>query len=232
MQERNFPSRFLNRSLGFGSRQHNDGSGLPMQITSWRFLFRLNFYNKGQTFFFVSNCLQGIELTQADLSARDLLEGHWENITESNPCVSEPGKVVPTLTICLWGHTVSLSAPLSQYGVHSSSSLWTSRISSLIQSCGPNVACCLNPGLTEPHKSGTCSSLPGILVPTSWERESGDPSGGQQWPRMGLIGLPPAYSRSSETVVLREGPLAMEALWRCELHCHSGPQWYPVVKAV
>ena len=178
MQERNFASCFLNRSLGFGSRQHNDGSGLPMQITSWRFLFRLNFYNKGQTFFFVSNCLQGIELTQADLSARDLLEGHWENITESDPCVPEPGKEVPTLTICLWGHTVSLSAPLSQYGVHSSSSLWTSRISSLIQSRGPNVACCLNPGLTEPHKSGTCSF-------TAWNPSSNFLGEGIWWPQWG-----------------------------------------------
>ena len=118
-----------------------------------KILFRLNFYNKGQAFFFVKNCLQGIELTQANLSARDLLEGCWENITESNPCVLEPGKEVPTLTICLWGRTVSLSAPLSQYRVHSSSSLWTNRISSLIQSRGPDVACCLNTGLTESHKS-------------------------------------------------------------------------------
>lgn len=80
--------------------------------------------------------------------------------------------------------------------------------------------CCLNPGLTESHKSCACSSIPRILVPTSWERESGDPSGGQQWPRMGLVGLPPANSRSSKTV-LREGLLAMEALWRCEVHLQS-----------
>lgn len=112
MQERNFASGFLNRSLRFGSRQHSDGSGLLMQITSWRFLFRLNFYNKGQAFFFVRNCLQGIELTQANSSARDLLEGCWENITESNPCVPEPGKEVPTLTICLWDRTVSLCPSL------------------------------------------------------------------------------------------------------------------------
>lgn len=60
---------------------------------------------------------------------------------------------------------------------------------------------------------------------------------------MGLIGLPPAYSRSSETVVLREGLLAVEALWRCELHHHSGTTvissckgclaslcgWFPIV---
>ena len=186
-----------------------------------KILFRLNFYNKGQAFFFVKNCLQGIELTQANLSARDLLEGCWENITESNPCVLEPGKEVPTLTICLWGRTVSLSAPLSQYRVHSSSSLWTNRISSLIQSRGPDVACCLNTGLTESHKSCACSLIPRILIPTSWERESDDPSGDQQWPRMGLAGLPPANSRSSKTMVLREGLLAMEALWRCEVHLQS-----------
>lgn len=57
--------------------------------------------------------MQGIELTQANLSTGDLLEGHWENITESNPCVPEPGKEVPTLTICLWGRTVSLSLSMA-----------------------------------------------------------------------------------------------------------------------
>lgn len=144
--------------------------------------------------------------------------GEYHRIQSLCPRTWEGGAHTYHLSV---GPHVSLSAPLSQYRVHSSSSLWTNRISSLIQSRGPDVACCLNTGLTESHKSCACSLIPRILIPTSWERESDDPSGDQQWPRMGLAGLPPANSRSSKTMVLREGLLAMEALWRCEVHLQS-----------
>lgn len=72
--------------------------------------------------------------------------------------------------------------PLSQHGVRSSSSLWTSRTSLLTNSCSLNMVDYLNPYSTEPYKSSACNSLTGIPIPASWERESGDPRGSQLWP--------------------------------------------------
>ena len=140
--------------------------------------------------------MRGIELTQANLSKRDLLEGHWEYIAEANTCVPRTWEgSTHSCHFSLGPHGLP-SLPLSQYGVHSSSSLWTKRITSLIHSHAPNVAGCLNPYLTEPYKSSACNSLTGILVPPSWERVSG----GSQWESavargwVGFFGLSPPSS--------------------------------------
>lgn len=124
---------------------------------------------------FVRNCLIARNRPQSNLSKKDLLEGHSEYFTESSPCVPRP-----------WGesfHSCHLShgippLPVSQHGVHSSS-LWTSRISSLTNSHGSNMASCLNPYFTEPYKANVCNSLIGTPIPVSWERESGGPNGHQ-----------------------------------------------------
>ena len=174
-------------------------------------------------------------------------EIYWKGIGRISqnpiPVSQNLGRRCPHLpSVC--GATQSPSLPLS-----------LSMASILLPLCGPVESVHLSSHVVQmwlvaliqawlnPTSLVPAVSLPGILVPTSWERESGDPSGGQQWPRMGLIGLPPAYSRSSETVVLREGLLAIEALWRCELHHHSGTTvvssckgclaslhgWFPIV---
>lgn len=204
-----------------------------MQINSWRFLFKgdWTFTIKGRLSFLVKNCLQGIEPEQANLSARDLLEGCWENITESNLCPRtwEGGAHTYHLSVGPHGLTLRL---LSQYRVHSSSSLWTNRISSLIH-CHPDVACCLNTGLTESYKSYACSSIPRILIPTSWERESAGPQWDQQWPRMGLRRLRPSQQQvlqdngSQRRAVGHGGPVGV---WGAPFKVR--PQLYPVVKAV
>ena len=49
-----------------------------------------------------------MEFTQITLNEKNLLEGHWEYITEPPvPVSQEPGKKVPTLAISLWGHMAS-----------------------------------------------------------------------------------------------------------------------------
>lgn len=95
--------------------------------------------------------MPGIELTQANLSKKNLLGGALGVYCRIPiPVSQEPGKKVPTLAICLWSHLVShLCLSLSQDGIHSSS-LWTRRICSLLNSGGPKMTGCLNPHLQDP----------------------------------------------------------------------------------
>lgn len=83
---------------------------------------------------------------------------------------------------------------ISQRGVRSSSSLWTSRTSSLTNSCSSNMVGCLNPYSTEPYKSSACNSLTGIPILASWESESGDPGGVNCGQRIGSFCLSPTSS--------------------------------------
>lgn len=105
---------------------------------------------------------------------------------------------------------------LSQHGVRSSSSLWTSRTSSLTNSCGSNMVGCLNPYSTEPYKSSACNSLTGFPIPASWERESGDPRGSQLWPEDWVLLLVPNEQQSWEQL-FRDG--AVGSRWPSEKGC-------------
>lgn len=100
------------------------------------------------------------------------------------------GKKVSTLASFFWGQMVSyLCLSLSMVFI---SSLWTSRVSSLTNSHSSNMAGCLNPYLTELYKSSAYNSLTEILIPASWERKYGGPSGSQLWTEDWVLWLVPS----------------------------------------
>ena len=132
--------------------------------------------------------MPGIELTQANLSKKDLLEGRWEYSAEPPfMCPKNLGgkyPFLPSLSGAPWSPT---SAYLSQDGIHSSSSLWTRRISSLLDSGGPKMAGCLNSHLQNPTSLVLTIHELKSQFQLFWEKESNGTYGSQSedgvfWP--------------------------------------------------
>lgn len=144
--------------------------------------------------------LPGIELPQADLSKRDLLEGtlgvYHKTQPQSPKNLGRKFPLLPVLSRAAWPPT---SASLSAW--HSSFFLFVYQQNQLTHQL-PWLKHGWSPysHLTEPYKSSAYNSLTGIPVPASWERNLVAPVGVSRGQRRGSCRLSPSSSRCGSRI--------------------------------